>query len=357
MVLVPPSLEREIKRAGLEYRVGDEPPRTFVDHVWSRVRAGPPDDVAGLIDRELFADRCAREMLGAARQLRDSWRPDLVVREPCEYASAIAAHEAEIAQAQVGISLAALEWEVLEIVTPIIERSCPGVAHAIKAGPYLTSFPASLDPSPWQRTVRFRQPLAASGTLPNWWPHDDRPLIYVTFGSVVSHLPEAAGVYRSALDAISHLPARVLLTTGRGTDPAQLGTVPENTHVEQWVPQHDVLPHADVVVCHGGSGTSFGALAAGVPLVICPLFADQSANGRLIHDAGAGLVVPGRESASGGLRGLGPTDVAALRQAIEHVLDEPGYHRAAKRTATEMAAMPTLEETIEQVLVARRECT
>ena len=80
-------------------------------------------------------------MLGTARAVRDSWRPDLIVREPCEYASAVAAHEAGIAQVEVGISLAAIERAVLEMVTPIIERRRPGVAEAIGAAPYVTSFP------------------------------------------------------------------------------------------------------------------------------------------------------------------------------------------------------------------------
>jgi hypothetical protein len=44
-----------------------------------------------------------------------------------------------------------------------------------------------------------------------------------------------------------------------------------------------VLPHAALVVCHGGSGSTFGALAAGVPLVIWPLFADQFRNGRAVQ--------------------------------------------------------------------------
>ena len=76
---------------------------------------------------------------------------------------------------QVGISLAAIERSVLEMVTPIIERARPGVAESIRAAPYLTSFPASLDPSPWPDTRRFRQPAPAAGALPDWWPRDDRP--------------------------------------------------------------------------------------------------------------------------------------------------------------------------------------
>jgi UDP:flavonoid glycosyltransferase YjiC (YdhE family) len=349
LVIVPPSLEPAVKRTGLSYVVGDEPPSSFVEEVWNKVRTGPPDAVAGLIDRELFADRCTQAMLASARAVRDSWRPDLIVREPCEYASAIVAFEASIAQVEVGISLAAIERGVLEMVTPIIERFCPGVAIAIAAAPYLASFPASLDLSPWPDTRRFRAPQRAARALPDWWRGSDRPLVYMTFGSVIGHLPEAIGVYRMALEAISGLAARVLLTVGRAIDPGRVGPVPENTHVEQWVPQSDVLTHAAVVVCHGGSGTTFGALAAGAPLVISPLFADQSMNGRVVETAGCGLVVRGRDLAVGELRGLGRSDIAPLRDAIERVLREPAYRAAAHEVAAELAAMPTLDQLIEHL--------
>lgn len=66
-----------------------------------------------------------------------------------------------------------------------------------------------------------------------------------------------------------------------------MGPIPDNTHVEQWVPQGKVLPHAVAVLCLGGSGTVLGALSAGVPLVVCPLFADQSCNGSVIENARA----------------------------------------------------------------------
>jgi UDP:flavonoid glycosyltransferase YjiC (YdhE family) len=350
VVIVPPSLAAAVKRTGLSHLVGDEPPRSFVDAIWAEVRAGPPEAVAGLVDRDLFADRCTQAMLPAVRAARDSWRPALVVREPCEYASAIAAHEAGVAHAQVGISLAAIERGVLDMVAPIVERVCPGVATAIATAPYLTSFPASLDPTPWPDTRRFRRSDPVVGALPDWWPGDDRPLLYLTFGSVLGHLPEATGVYRAALEAVSGLPARVLLTVGRGMDTGRLGPVPANTRVEQWVPQSDVLADAAVVVCHGGSGTTFGALSAGVPLVICPLFADQSANGRVVERGGCGLVVRGRDLAVGELRGVGPSDVAPLRDAVERVLDEPAYRAAARRVAAELAAERTADELVEQLI-------
>lgn len=349
-VLVPPALAPDAERTGLPVTVGGQPPQSEVDEMWRRLRAGPPEAVVGLMDRELFADRCTRHMLAPARAARDAMRPHLVVHEPCEYAAAIAAHEGGIAQAQVAISLAALERGVLDRVSPIVDRHGPGVAAAIAAAPYLTPFPASLDPSPWPVTRRFRTEESPPGVLPDWWPGDDRPLAYVSFGSVTGHLAEAAEVYRSALDAVGDLPARVLLTVGRAVDVAALGAFPANVHVEQWVPQAQVLAQAAVVVCHGGSGTTFGALAAGVPLVICPLFADQPRNGALVEAAGAGVMVTVRDSGRGGLRSLGSADVAALRAAVDQVLFEPSYRRGAEKIGHEMAATSSLAEVLGDLL-------
>ena len=68
-------------------------------------------------------------------------------------------------------------------------------------------------------------------------------------------------------------------------------------------------------MCHGGSGTTLGALAAGLPLVIVPLFADQPANAKRVAEVGAGLVVePLREGATRALPSS--IDPGALRDAI-----------------------------------------
>jgi len=350
MLLVVPALAPSAKRSGLPYRVGDEPSRQVVATVWERVRAGPADAVVGLMDRELFGDRCTAAMLPAAREARDAWRHDLVLREPCEYASAVAAHEADVPQAQVAISLASVEFDVLGMVAPVIDRFSRGVSAKIGSSPYLSSFPPSLDPSPWSDTRRLRTAQPADDTAIGWGAGEEEPLVYVTFGTVLGHLKEAVGVFRTALDAVAGLRARVLLTVGRATDVADIGPIPPNTRVEQWVPQRSVLRDAALVVCHGGAGTTFGALGAGVPLVICPLFADQAQNGEVVQRAGAGVVVARGSEAAGGLGSLGPSDVAVLRSAIEEVLGDPAYRVAAGRVGAEVAGLPALATVIERLV-------
>ncbi len=84
--------------------------------------------------------------------------------------------------------------------------------------------------------------------------------------------------------------------------------------------------------------------------MICPLFADQLHNGQLVEAAGAGLVVAGPDDKRGGLRSLGPADVAPVRQAIEQVLSEPAHRRAAQRIRAELMATPTLDDVISKHL-------
>lgn len=169
----------------------------------------------------------------------------------------------------------------------------------------------------------------------------------MTFGTVLGHMSIAADVYRTALNATKGLDVRVLLTVGRRFDRSRLGAIPPNVRVEAWVDQANVLDQADLVVCHGGSGTAFGALAAGVPVVVVPLFADQFENGRRIADRGAGLVVDAKASTAAPPRpGIREEDAPCITAGITSVLATSSYQRSARRIAAEMAAAQPVDEVL-----------
>lgn len=338
LVVVPPELEATVAAAGLPYRIGGQPPPDELARIWDRVPVVSRDEAAVLVNREVFGRLCTAAMLPALERACDEWRPDLVVREPCEYSSAVAAERRGITHAQVAISLAEVEAASLDLAGPVLEPYGDGIVERLRASPYLTRFPASLDPSPFLATHRFSEGGAVRrGSLPDWWGGSDAPLVYATFGSVTGGLPIAAAAYRATLDAVDGVPARVLLTVGRATDVHALGTIPANVHVEAWVPQEDVLASAALFVCHGGSGTTFGALAAGVPLVLVPLFADQLTNARRVAAAGAALVIESDEDV---MRTVAPEDAPRIRAAIETALAGASLRRAAERIAGEMRAAP-----------------
>ena len=345
LLVGPPGLAPTAQQESLPFVSGALPDEAETGPVWAQVPQAAYAEAERLVIGEIFATLNVRAMLPTMRDTVRDWRPDAIVREPAEFASAVAADEAGVPHVQVGIGLISAQRQIMEVAAEAVEAWRPGLTARIAATPYLASFPASLDsghgpdPSP---THRFRAPQAAPAPLPDHWSGDDRPLVYVTFGSVAASVPWAAPIFGVALEAVADLPVRVLLTTGEGVEDGSLVAPGPHVHIARWVPQADVLARASVVVCHGGSGTTLGALAAGVPLVITPLFADQPENARRVAEVGAGVIAGPREQGD-------PTsavDPADLRCAINHVLSDPATAAAARRLAREIDALPAVEEAV-----------
>jgi hypothetical protein len=57
----------------------------------------------------------------------------------------------------------------------------------------------------------------------------------------------------------------VVITTGR-LAPADLGALPSNVHVEQYMPRAWLLADCDAIQFHAGSGTLQGAIDYGLPM-------------------------------------------------------------------------------------------
>ena len=154
----------------------------------------------------------------------------------------------------------------------------------------------------------------------------ERPVIYVTFGTLFNHNLD---LFRVALEALGHEPVDVVMTVGHDQDPAELTPFPANARVEQFIPQAEVLPSASAIVHHGGAGTTFGALAHGVPQVILPQGADNYEHAAVCETAGTAITLRPEM--------LTPANLAAAVRAFVH--DEL-YTAASRRCAEEIAAMP-----------------
>lgn len=349
LVTGPPAIRDLVGDAGYPFQAGGEPPEAEVAPIREQLPVVEPAEAARLGNRELFGRLATAAMLPAMTELCARWRPNLIVREPTEYASAVVACRSGVPMLQVAISLAEVEAGSLEIAAPALLPVEAAVVDALGAAPYLTPFPDALDPSPFPTTIRFHEPTPHDGGVPlhDWWLGSDAPLVYVTLGTVVPYMTVAGQRFRALLDAVAGLDARVLLTVGRSFDAATLGRVPDNVHVEAWVDQVAVLPLTRLVVCHGGSGTVLGALAAGVPLVVVPVFGDQVENGRRVAAANAGLM-----AAEAAVSRTVPAPVALITEHVARVLADPSYRDAAGRIAHQIASTSTADDALEEALPA-----
>jgi UDP:flavonoid glycosyltransferase YjiC (YdhE family) len=350
-VAAPIDLSETLRDAGFPHLVFDRPSDDVLGPIWARLNDVAHDEAAGMAIAagEVFGGLNAVAAVPKLRLAISTFGPQLIVRDSVEYGSLVAAELAQVRHARVAVHSISFE-EVFppNVAAPLdaLRASvglAPDAGAALSAEPVFSSFPASLDIAP--ASSRMRAPFRArvideapSSTLAAWAAADDaRPLVYITFGSIIGGIERFRSIYRMALDAVAELPVRALLTTGKGLDPASLGAIPANVHVEAWVPQRDVLPRAAALVCHGGSGTLLGGLAAGLPMVVAGMGADQPHNGRLVARAGAGL-------------SLTKPDVGALRAAIQSVLETLSVRARAQKLADEIAAMPTIESAVDQLL-------
>jgi UDP:flavonoid glycosyltransferase YjiC (YdhE family) len=350
LVAGPPALREMVEEAGYPFRPGGEPSESEVAAIREKLPVVSAEEASVLGNRELFGRLATRAMLPATVRLFESWCPELVLREPCEYASAVAAARRGTPIAQVAISFAEVEAGSIAAAAPALEEHEFGLVDAVMTTPYLTRFPESLDPSPFPHTVRFREAVPDPDELPDWWGDLMAPFLYVSFGTVLGHMENAVDVYRAALRAVEDLDVRVLMTVGRRFDPSALEPIPKHVHVEAWIDQNRVLSHAEAVVTHCGSGTALGALAVGVPIVAVPLFADQFENSRRIAAAGAACVLERRRDQGARTRALvSEQDAPNLAAAIATVRGDPSYRRNAGLIAEEIATMPTAEVVLGQL--------
>jgi UDP:flavonoid glycosyltransferase YjiC (YdhE family) len=336
-----------IDRTGLAFTPVDDPPKREWMPLMAQFERLSVEAANVRMVGEFFADIDTRAALPRLRAIVEGWRPDVIVRESWEFASALVAELYDVPLARVGLGLAAVEEQSIRLTAEAMDRARAEIGLApdpagdrLRDAPYLTMVPEPLeDPAVALPTTTHRFAHGSPAPAPplaDWWPGNDDPLVYVTLGTVAAadHLPYFPALYRAAIDALAPLHARVLLTVGDSRDLHQLGAIPSNVHVERWVAQDAVLPHAAAVVCHGGYGSTLGALCHGVPLVVLPLFSsDQWVNAAAVAWAGAGLALDAQHATRRVLELPGPDTISELAPAVTRLLGDASYRRNAGRIA------------------------
>ncbi|MET0806709.1 MAG: glycosyltransferase [Lacisediminihabitans sp.] len=147
-----------------------------------------------------------------------------------------------------------------------------------------------------------------------WIASSDEPYVYVSFGSFLS---VRADVLARVIAALRALGVRAAVALG-SADRTELGDIPSDFLVREFLPQVRLLDDAAAAVTHGGNNSVTEAMTAGVPLVVLPFSTDQFAGAAAIDDAGLGVALPPNTAT-----------VEQLAAAIETVLALPRVPFAA----------------------------
>lgn len=158
--------------------------------------------------------------------------------------------------------------------------------------------------------------------LPSFAAHQDKPLIYVSFGSLGAG---DTALMQRIIAVLAKLPYRALINVGDYMDAYE--TPPPNVHLDKWYPQPSVISQVDAVIHHGGNNSFTECLYFGKPALILPYVWDGHDNATRVQETGHGLKMDRYKWSE-----------ADLVTAIDTLIHDTTMRANLQRTSTHMQA-------------------
>ena len=176
---------------------------------------------------------------------------------------------------------------------------------------------------------------------------DERKLVYVSLGTLATSNVE---FFRACLAAFGPVDAQFVMSIGQKLSLSDLGEIPPNIIVRNYVPQLDILSRAAVFVSHCGFTGFQEALWYGIPLVGIPQQIEQLMNARLSAARGASIAIENHFLGK-------PVTAGVLRASVEAILREPSYANAAKEFQVALRASGGFRQAAQELekFAARRQ--
>ncbi|MFJ7495143.1 glycosyltransferase [Streptomyces sp. NPDC097727] len=293
---------------------------------------------------ELFAgariDLTADEAVAAARE----FRPDLIVAEATDYVGPLVAATLDVPYARLAFG-PLIPAQFTDVFDAVAERRYKERGLTVPAAAwYLDPCPALLRAPDWtppQGRLPLR-PEAHRGAetrrrTAGATPAGDgvRPRVLLSFGT---HFATPAAL-RPVIDALAGH-ADLVVTLGLTGIAADYGDGLDHVEFIAFTPLAELLDGIDVVVTHGGAGTTMGTLSRGVPMVVVPQGADQFLQAGAVAGSRTGVAV------------MPPAGAQAVAEAVAEVLGSAEYRDNACRAARQIEAMPSPGEVADQLAAA-----
>lgn len=149
-----------------------------------------------------------------------------------------------------------------------------------------------------------------------------RPLVYISMGTIINNRPD---FYANCIGALKEEPVDVILSCGREFDRSQLGELPENIRVYNYVDQLEVLARADLFLTHCGMNSVSESLYMATPMVLYPQTSEQQAVARRARELGAGV-------------DLKDDSVDGIRETVRSILNNDTFSSAAEACCRDLRA-------------------
>jgi MGT family glycosyltransferase len=140
---------------------------------------------------------------------------------------------------------------------------------------------------------------------------ENKKIIYISLGTIFNNSIE---FYESCLEAFKDINAEIIMSVGKKIDISIFKNIPSNFSVHNYVPQLEVLKHADVFITHGGMNSTNEGLYYDVPLILIPQSVDQPLVANRVAELGAGIVIEKSE-----------TTPEMLKKCVERIFSDNSF--------------------------------
>lgn len=155
-------------------------------------------------------------------------------------------------------------------------------------------------------------PWSPRNIIPPWWDEldEDKPIVYVTLGSSgqVSLLP-------IVLEALATLPVIVIAVTAGRT---KLTSIPDNAYINDFLPGDEAAARAALMICNGGSLSTYQAILGGIPVLGIVGNLDQYLNMGYLASSGIGESLRSEHA-----------NVPRVRELAQKILHSTDYKKTA----------------------------
>jgi UDP:flavonoid glycosyltransferase YjiC (YdhE family) len=186
--------------------------------------------------------------------------------------------------------------------------------------------------------------------LPDWVAGlGERPVVHASVGTVFSATGEGKRLHELVLEALRGEEVDLVMSVGPRGDPDSYGPQPPGTRIVRHIAAHRAfLDYCDVLITHGGAGTSLLAIAARLPACFLPMHADQPILAKRLSDLGAGVIAG---SGACDPRPFPAVDMATLRpqdvrDSVRLLLSDRSFQLTMARLARRGKAHPPVAEAV-----------
>ena len=148
----------------------------------------------------------------------------------------------------------------------------------------------------------------------------EAPITYISLGT----LAQNPDFLKKCYQAFADFEGQFVLSAGKNTHIAELGTIPDNFIVRNFVPQLEILERASAFITHGGLNSIHEGLVYGVPMIAVPHQIEQAIVALQLQTQGAGVALKTSPP-------YGDVSIVALQNSLREILSNPTYAQNAKR--------------------------